>query len=594
MNIFKKLLFLLSSHERKSLILVLFMTVIMALIDMIGVASILPFMAVLTNPSIIQTNVILNSMFQLSITFGVESDQDFLYAFGILVFILLIFSLTFKALTTYLQVRFIQMREYSIGKRLIAGYLHQPYIWFLSRNSAEIGKTILSETAIIVGNGFRPFLELISRGMVIISLLTLLVMVSPKITLIIGLILGVVYFFIFYLVRKILNKIGNERLVSNQSRFKIVNEAFGAAKEIKFGGLEKIYINNFSIHAKVFGQTQATASVINLLPRFFLEGIAFGGILLLILFLMAKTGNFSNALPIVSLYVFAGYRLMPALQQIYGSFAQLAFVGPSLDKLYYDIKNLKLVNEKQDKEILKLNKEITLNNVYYNYPNTLKTIIKNMNLSIPVNSTTGFIGTTGSGKSTTIDIILGLLQPQKGTLEIDGIVVSDYNVRSWQRSIGYVPQQIYLSDDSITANIAFGVEPKDVNQEAVEKASKIANIHSFIVNNLEKKYETKVGERGVRLSGGQRQRIGIARALYRNPKVLILDEATSALDNETEDVVMEAINNINKSITIILIAHRLKTVKNCNSIFLLENGKLKKKGTYDELINIDGVLLDNK
>jgi ABC-type multidrug transport system fused ATPase/permease subunit len=594
MNIFKKLLFLLSSHERKSLILVLFMTVIMALIDMIGVASILPFMAVLTNPSIIQTNVILNSMFQLSITFGVESDQDFLYAFGILVFILLIFSLTFKALTTYLQVRFIQMREYSIGKRLIAGYLHQPYIWFLSRNSAEIGKTILSETAIIVGNGFRPFLELISRGMVIISLLTLLVMVSPKITLIIGLILGVVYFFIFYLVRKILNKIGNERLVSNQSRFKIVNEAFGAAKEIKFGGLEKIYINNFSIHAKVFGQTQATASVINLLPRFFLEGIAFGGILLLILFLMAKTGNFSNALPLVSLYVFAGYRLMPALQQIYGSFAQLAFVGPSLDKLYYDIKNLKLVNEKQDKEILKLNKEITLNNVYYNYPNTLKTIIKNMNLSIPVNSTTGFIGATGSGKSTTIDIILGLLQPQKGTLEIDGIVVSDYNVRSWQRSIGYVPQQIYLSDDSIAANIAFGVEPKDVNQEAVEKASKIANIHSFIVNNLEKKYETKVGERGVRLSGGQRQRIGIARALYRNPKVLILDEATSALDNETEDVVMEAINNINKSITIILIAHRLKTVKNCNSIFLLENGKLKKKGTYDELINIDGVLLDNK
>jgi ABC-type multidrug transport system fused ATPase/permease subunit len=486
------------------------------------------------------------------------------------------------------------MREYSIGKRLIAGYLHQPYIWFLSRNSAEIGKTILSETAIIVGNGFRPFLELISRGMVIISLLTLLVMVSPKITLIIGLILGVVYFFIFYLVRKILNKIGNERLVSNQSRFKIVNEAFGAAKEIKFGGLEKIYINNFSIHAKVFGQTQATASVINLLPRFFLEGIAFGGILLLILFLMAKTGNFSNALPLVSLYVFAGYRLMPALQQIYGSFAQLAFVGPSLDKLYYDIKNLKLVNEKQDKEILKLNKEITLNNVYYNYPNTLKTIIKNMNLSIPVNSTTGFIGATGSGKSTTIDIILGLLQPQKGTLEIDGIVVSDYNVRSWQRSIGYVPQQIYLSDDSIAANIAFGVEPKDVNQEAVEKASKIANIHSFIVNNLEKKYETKVGERGVRLSGGQRQRIGIARALYRNPKVLILDEATSALDNETEDVVMEAINNINKSITIILIAHRLKTVKNCNSIFLLENGKLKKKGTYDELINIDGVLLDNK
>ena len=586
MQTFKKLLFLLNSNERKRAGFLLVMIIIMALLDMIGVASILPFMAVLTNPGLIETNLILESMFQISNMFGVENSQQFLFALGFLVFVTLVTSLIFKALTTYVQVSFILMREYSIGKRLVEGYLHQPYSWFLSRNSADLGKTILSEVQHVIGNGMNPLMELISKGMVAISLITLLIITHPKLALIIGFSLSVAYIIIFSFLRTYLNRIGKESLKNNQLRFTAVSEAFNAAKEVKVGGLEQTYIDRFSNSAKIFARIHASSQVIRQLPRFILEAIAFGGILLITLYVMAQKGTFNNALPIISLYVFAGYRLLPALQQIYGSFTQLTFVGPSLDKLYDDLNNLKLFNPNQDQGILPLNKTITLKNIYYNYPNTARTALKDINLSISAKSTVGLVGTTGSGKTTTVDVILGLLEAQKGTLEVDGKVITKQNSRAWQRSIGYVPQHIYMADDSIMANIAFGVEPKDINQVAVEKASKIANLHEFIIDELPKQYQTIIGERGVRLSGGQRQRIGIARALYLDPQVLILDEATSALDNQTEKAVMDAVNNLSKEITIIFIAHRLSTVKKCDKIYLLEKGQLKNEGTFEELIKV--------
>ncbi len=587
MQTFKKLLFLLSPDERKQAGLLLFAILIMALLDMIGVASILPFMAVLTNPSLVETNLILNQMFKASSAFGVENNQQFLFALGILVFVMLVSSLAFKALTIYFQVRFVQMRQYSIGKRLIEGYLHQPYSWFLSRHSAELGKTILSEVSQIVGSGLNPLMELIAKGMVTISLITLLVIADPKLVLIISLSLGGAYSLIYYFSRKYLNRIGEKRLKNNEIRFTAVSEAFGAAKEVKVGGLEDAYVKSFSDSSKTLAQTQASASVISQLPRFILEAIAFGGILLIILYMMAQSGSFNNAIPIVSLYVFAGYRLMPALQQIYSSFTKLSFVGPSLDKLYYDLKNLKPSNVNQNKEIISYKKTISLKNIDYNYPNSSRTALKNVSLTIPIKSTVGLVGATGSGKTTTVDIILGLLEAQKGTLEIDGQIITKQNSRSWQRSIGYVPQYIYLSDDTVASNIAFGVEPKNINLKAVEKASRIANLHDFVLQELPKQYNTIIGERGVRLSGGQRQRIGIARALYHNPQVLILDEATSALDNQTEKAVMDAVNNLSKNITIVIIAHRLSTVKNCDTIFLLDKGHLKGKGTFDELISVN-------
>jgi len=585
MQTFKKLLFLLTPLERKRAGLLLIMILIMSLLDMAGVASILPFMAVLTNPGLIETNFILNSMFKASSIFGVENNKQFIFALGALVFSLLIISLTFKALTSYAQVRFVQMREYTIGKRLIESYLHQPYSWFLSRHSADLGKTILSEVQQLISDGMTPLMELIAKGMVTITLITLLIIVDPILTLIVGLSLSTAYLIIFYFVSKYLNQSGSKRLINNQLRFTTVNEAFGAAKEVKIGGLEQAYIKRFSNAAQIYARVQASQRVIAQLPRFILEGIAFGGILLMILYSMSQTGNFNSALPIISLYVFAGYRLMPAVQQIYEAFTQLTFIAPSLDKLYDDLKNLKPFNENQDQDILPFNKSIILKNIHYNYPNASRTILKDISFNISAKSTVGLVGATGSGKTTTVDIILGLLEPQKGTLEIDGKIIRKQNSRSWQRSIGYVPQQIFLADDTIAANIAFGLEPKEINQEAVEKASKIANLHEFVIDELPRKYQTTIGERGVRLSGGQRQRIGIARALYHNPQLLILDEATSALDNQTEKAVMDAIDNLDKNITIIQIAHRLNTLKKCDKIFLLEKGELKKEAKYDELIN---------
>ena len=581
--IIKKLLYLLSSHEKKRAILLMSMTIIMALVDTIGVASILPFIAVLVNPDLVETNIILHNLFQIFGLVGVETIREFLFALGIAVFILLIFSLIFKSLIIYAQSRFIEMRQYSIAKRLVETYLHQPYSWFLNHHSADLGKNILSEIDYIVQGGLKPFLEIVSRGVVIIALVSLLFVANPIIASITCLLLGGTYCLIFLFIRGYLNQLGERRVNSNKLRFLAITEVFGAVKEVKVAGLEKIYIKRFIDPAQIFAKTNASTAVISQLPRFVLEATAFGGMLLIILFMMSQTGSFNDALPLISLYAYAGYRLMPALQQIYSYFIELRLVGPSLDVLSEDIKNFDTPNMNYQQNKIFIKKDIILKNVNFTYPNTSRITLKNLNITIPSKTTVGIIGTTGSGKTTTVDIILGLLKPQEGYLKIDGNLITDHNIRSWQKSIGYVPQQIYLSDDTIAANIAFGEDPKTIDYSIVEKVSKIANLHNFVIEELPNNYQTNIGERGIRLSGGQRQRIGIARALYHNPQVLILDEATSSLDNQTEKAVMDAVDNLRMEITIIIIAHRLSTVKNCNNIFILEKGELINQGTFGEL-----------
>ena len=586
MQTLKKLIYFLTPNERKRAFLLLLMILVMALLDMIGVASIMPFVAVVSNPSFVETNVILNKIFQISGMFGVETNQQFIFALGIFVFLLTITSIAFKAFTEYMQYKFISISEYSLSKRLVEGYLHQPYSWFLNRNSADLGKNVLSDIGTIVGGCMKPMIDLIAKSMVAIALLLLLFITDPKLSLIVCLSLGGAYFLIYSLSKSFLNHIGKTRFRSNQLRFTSLSEAFGAVKEIKVGGLEQTYIKQFSDPAKNFAKAQYSASVVSQLPRHAIEAIAFGGILLLILYLMKQEGTFASALPVISLYAYAGYRLMPALQNIYASRTKLRYIIPTLNSLYEDFKIFKSFDTQQDQGgVLTLNKEITLNNVYYQYPNTSRIALNDINLKIPVRKTIGLVGTTGSGKTTTVDIILGLLEVKQGTLEVDGKVINKKNCRAWQKSIGYVPQNIYLTDDTIEANIALGVSSKEINLETVKNVCKIANLHEFITSELPNQYKTIVGERGIRLSGGQKQRIGIARALYHNPQILILDEATSSLDNMTEKLVMEEINDIGKDITIVIIAHRLSTIKNCDIIYLLDKGQLKNKGTFEEIIN---------
>ena len=582
----KRLLYLLSSKDRKRASLLLIMVLIMALLDMLGVVSIMPFMAVLTNPEIVETNAILKTAFKTASIFGVETNRQFLFFLGVVVMVMLVVSLTFKALTMYLQVRFTSMCQYRIAKRLVEGYLYQPYSWILNRHSADLGKTILSEVGVVVGKGLKPMMNLITQGAVALTLMVMLTIINTKLALIIGFTFGAAYLIIYKLIRGFLTRIGQERLRANQLRFTSVIEAFGAFKELKISGLEKFFAKRFSEQAKIFANHQASAQIISQLPRYFLEAIAFGGILLVVLYYIKQSGTFTDVLPLIALYAFAGYRLMPALQLIYSNFTYLRSVGPSLDAMYDDLNSLDSFSSQHDQGILPLNKSITLNQISYHYPNSSKTALKDISLNIPAYTTVGLVGATGSGKTTTVDIILGLLEAQQGTLEVDGKVIDKHNLRAWQNSIGYVPQHIYLADNTVAANIAFGINPEDINQAAVERAAKIANLHEFVINELSLQYQTTLGERGIRLSGGQRQRIGIARALYHNPKILILDEATSALDNLTEKVVMEAVYKLSNKITIILIAHRLSTVKLCDNIYLLEKGKLKEQGTFEKLTQI--------
>ena len=576
--------FLLNVKDKKRLFLLLFLILILAFVETIGVVSIMPFIAILSNPSIIETNTILKNLFIFLSSFGINSQENFIFLLGIIVFLILISSILLKAFVSYMQTNFAKMQEFTIGESLITKYLYQPYSWFLNRNSSEIGKTILSEVNGIVTGCITPLMELVTRSVVVIFILILLLIVDFKLTLICGFVIGISYGLIYKIVHKILNRLGEETLLANTLRFKILNEAFGSTKEIKLSGVEKKVIDEFSIPAKAYSKNQVISSMIYVMPRFALEGIAFGGMMLILLYLMSKYNNLNNVLPVISLYAFATYRLVPAIQSIFSSMAQLKFKKASLNAMCRDLRSLKPSATDQNLKKISFDKEISLRNISFKYPNSSRAIIKNINLKIYSKSTIGIVGITGSGKTTIADIILGLLLPQKGELKVDGETINDTNNRSWQNLVGYVPQQIYISDDTIKANIAFGVKPENIDQKSIERAAKIANIHRFIVEDLHEQYQTKVGERGVRLSGGQKQRIGIARALYHKPKLLVFDEATSALDMQTENIVMNSINRLEKEVTIIIIAHRLNTVKNCDNIIVIEKGEIKEQGKFDQLV----------
>jgi ABC-type multidrug transport system fused ATPase/permease subunit len=580
----KKILTLLTPKERRRGFLLMVMVLIMALMNTIGVASIIPFMSVLGQPDIVYTNKWLNRPYT---AFGFSDPQDFLFFLGILVFAALVSSIMFKALTQYALQRFTQMRNCSLSCKLFKGYLNRPYIWFLNRHSSDLILNMLSEVNQVINGVLIPILQLFAHGMVVLFLIILLMLVDPILVMMVALVLGGTYTVIYLVIRKYLSRIGKDRVLANRQRFRVVQEALGGIKEIKIFHREQSFFNRFTGPAARFSRHQASNNIASIMPRFLLEIVAFGGILLIALYLLKTNGSFNQALPILSIYALAGYRLLPALQQIFAQVTSLRFGLPALESVYKDIIELSesIQSIKKDQYKLFIPKQnIQLKNISFTYPGAQTAALKNLDLTIPARATIGLVGSTGSGKTSAADVILGLLYPQEGQLLVDGKPITPANILAWQRTLGYVPQQIYLSDDTVAANIAFGISEDQVDMNAVIRAAKITYLHDFVSSDLEKGYETLVGERGIRLSGGQIQRIGIARALYYDPAVLIFDEATSALDNKTEQLVMEAIGRMDKRKTIILIAHRLNTVKHCDCIFIIENGKLVGQGTYNELL----------
>ncbi len=604
----KKILSLLTPRERRRAYLLLFMIMVMAFLQMAGVASVVPFVSVLANPEVVQTNVYLAAVYDY---LGFEDAQSFMYFLGLAMLFFLLGAIAFKALTTYAILRFTHMRQYSLSRKLVQSYLRQPYDWFLNKHSADLGKSILSEAGMVVNGALIPLMQLIASAAVVTVLAVLLLVVDPVLAMSVGVGLGGLYGLIYFGVRKYLDRIGTERVRVNKERFQAVQEAFGGIKEVKVAGLEAPFLKRFEPPASRFARVQVNANILGELPKFALSGIAYCGAFLIILYLMGRPGGLQEAVPVMVLYLVAGQKLLPELSKVYKKFTKLRFTAPALDSLYHDLMHL----EQEEKKLTKFKQPaplglahgIRLENVYYTYPGATHPALDDLSLDIPARTTVGIVGATGSGKTTTVDVILGLLTPWHGQLLVDGkpvfsnntqppdskilitdnrqLITDNRRLRSWQRTLGYVPQQIYLADESVAANIAFGVPPEEVDMEAVKRAARTAELHDFVMQELSSGYDTLVGERGVRLSGGQRQRIGIARALYHDPDVLILDEATSALDNLTEKAVMQAVHNLGKAKTIILIAHRLTTVERCDRIFLLEHGRLLAQGTYFELFN---------
>jgi ABC-type multidrug transport system fused ATPase/permease subunit len=580
---------LLTRKNKRHVFFLFFLVVVCAVFDVLGVASIMPFIAIVSNPEIIAENNILTEVFEFSIKIGIENITEFQLFIGFLLLVLLVISLFLKAFSLFLQLRFINMCEYSLGRRLLNGYLGRPYEWFLDRNSADFIKMILSEVNLVVSSCMMPMLTLVSQSVLVLAMIFLLVAIDTSLALTCFITVGLTYFAIFKISQAFMGRIGKERLDANNQRYSLLVEAFGALKVVKVSGLETSYVHDFAAAAHVFAKHQASASIIPQMPRFALEAVAFGGMLSITLYLMLQYENFEDVIPIVALYALAGYRLLPAAQQIYGSLTQFNYVKPALNALSVELREVEgspqRVREYQHPQELGFNEAIELKNISYKYPGSHERTISAINLKVPANSKVAFVGSTGSGKTTLVDIILGLLEPHEGVVKIDGNTLTKENMLNWQRCIGYVPQQIYLKDASIAENIAFGISKGDIDMERVVESAKMANVHDFISKELSEKYFTRVGERGVRLSGGQIQRIGIARALYRKPKLMVLDEGTSALDALTEHAIMSEIYDYSPETTIIIIAHRLSTVRQCDRIYMMEKGQIISAGSYEELLN---------
>lgn len=588
----REILRLLTRRERRQLLLVATAMVMLALVEVAGVGSVAPFLAVAAQPSTIQTNEYLSRAYEL---LGFQSDRAFLIALGMGVVAFIVLRNAFLALTHYIMIRYSHMRSYSLSRRLLAEYLSRPYTFFLGKNSSELNRDVLAEVGQLVTGYLIPALQFLSRAVVGIAIVGFLVAVNPLIAIVVAVAISTLYGLVFALVRGRLATLGRKRLQANRGRYQAATEAFTGIKDVKLLGKERALVKEFEKPARDFARFNAARNVISTLPKFALEAITLGTVMTIVIYVIAMRASFQSVIPLVGMYAFAAFRLMPALQTAFQQLAKMRSNEPVVELVAAQFPKDRPLEEPRRGSTggdaarapitpLPVEKSIELESIRFNYPNTETPAIHDLSLGIEAGTTVGLVGPTGCGKTTSVDILLGLLTPQRGRLLVDGDEITEENLRRWQVNLGYVPQQIYLSDSTLARNIAFGIPEHKIDLDAVERAARVANLHEFVVSELPEGYKTIVGERGVRLSGGQRQRVGIARAVYHNPAVLVLDEATSALDTVTETAVMDAIHNLAHEKTIIVIAHRITTVRECDNIYMLDKGRIVAEGTYDRLL----------
>jgi len=539
--------------ERRNSVWMLVLVSLMALAETGGVLSIMPFLSVLGRPDVIHQNQWLQLTYD---QLGFHNARSFLVALGLVSIATVLGSSIFKTIVLHLLNRFIHLLRHSVSARLLSRYLHQPYEFFLMHNPSVLSRNVLSEVDQLLFNLIQPLSQLIAQGAVVLAILLLVFLYNPLTALAIVIVVGLLYGAIYGLVRKRLTRTGVERQTANAHRFQSCNEVLSGIKDVKVTHTAMAYQEKFNQASRQLSQHMASSDTLSQSPLYLVEAVGYCGLILLALVLMLNRGDIAHVLPALGLYGFAAYRLLPSAQIMYRGFAKLKFSSAALDAIHHD---LQLPDDETavPRSILTPRREIRLQDIYYAYPSTPdKPVLDHFNLYIAAGTSLGIVGRTGAGKSTIMDILLGLLKPQSGALYVDGTPIDASNVAAWQRAIGYVPQHIYLADASVAENIALGVKLNDIDMTAVERAARAAQIHDFVIGELKDGYDTPVGDRGIRLSGGQRQRIGIARALYFDPPVLLMDEATSSLDTQTEAAVSEAIRTLSGHKTIIAITHR--------------------------------------
>jgi ATP-binding cassette, subfamily B, bacterial PglK len=581
----KDLLQVLSHADRRRMWGVFLLNVLVAIVEALGIASIMPFMAVASNPSAIETTSYLRLLFELG---GFQSSASFLTVLGFATLVVLVGSVALRALSLWAITHFTHQQVRAISTRLAAGYLRQPYSWFLKRNSADLGATVLSEVSNYVHGCLNPALIGMAHALIAIALVGVLIAVNPVLAVAVTVIIGGSYAVIYHLAKRRLAIIGEQRRVANLERHRVLLETFGGIKDVKIAGLEDRFLSEFERPSAAMASQAQSGAILTELPSLAMQGLVYGGTVLAVLWLIVSGGEINSALPVAAVYGFAAYRLMPSLQGLYRGMGMIRLNMSVASTLRAELESIEALPKPETLATrahqLGLKTRLELRGVTFAYEGSPRPALRNVSVSIPARSSLGIVGSTGSGKTTLVDVLLGLLTPQSGQVVVDGNALDPTLIRSWQNSIGYVPQSIFLADATIAENIAFGVPKAAIDQQRLEYAAMAANLHHFVMSDLPEGYETNVGEKGVRLSGGQRQRIGIARALYRDPDILIFDEATSALDTVTERAVMEAISALGGQKTLVLIAHRLSTIRSCDNILLLSQGEVSAQGSYEELV----------
>lgn len=586
----KNLVRLLDTEDRRSFAIFVAISFFSGVIEVIGVGSIMPFIGVLMQPDLITENQILSSAYE---TFNFRTSSQFLFFLGMVTLAFITLGGICNIFSIRYQLKITHKIGHKLAVRLLSSYLSQPYSFYLRTNTNVLKSSILSDVDRVVSSVLIPAATIISKAMVITIILLLLLFINPTITALLFVITGGVYAGLIIYFRKKMKTRGQQALQQNAIRFKIVNESFSCIRDIKLHDNADFFEDQFNQASKKFADLQAYSLYHGQIPKFIIEMVGFFILILLILFLISEGNNHvQDIIPLIALFAASGYKILPAAQNLYSSLNSIRFNSAGLESVAQGV-SLTPEHAQNDKvgSDLHFNNAITMDKICFSYENASEKVLKDISLQIKKNSLIGVVGPTGAGKSTLIDILIGLIPPDSGQILIDETPLTAQNLKSWQKKIGYVPQHVQLISGSIASNIAFGKEDRNIDWERIDDAARNAHIHTFI-QDLPDGYKTDVRENGDRLSGGQRQRIGIARALYHAPDIIVLDEPTSALDPETAQNIILTLKSIARERTIILITHDLDRLSHCDQIIFVNNGQAKSASDVRTLAEQDQVFSD--